>query len=48
MNPKISVIATTGDGTRAALETAAPLAKGCGATLTVILPLNRFVRSRSQ
>ena len=34
----IQVIATTPDGTRAAIETAVPLAKGCGALLVVIVP----------
>jgi len=34
----IQVIATTFEGTRAAIETAVPLAKGCGASLVVIVP----------
>src|SRR5439155_6010101 len=34
----IQVIATTPEGTRAAIEAAVPLAKGCGASLVVMVP----------
>src|SRR2546428_9479554 len=42
LKPSVQVIATTYDGTRAAIETGVPLAKGSGARLTVVVP--RIVR----
>ena len=36
--PSVQVIATTYEGTRAAIETAVPLAKGRGARLTIVVP----------
>jgi len=38
MQPSVHVIATTADGTRAALTAAAPLARGAGASLVVLVP----------
>ena len=38
MKPTVHVIATTADGTRAALAAAAPLARGVGASLVVLVP----------
>jgi hypothetical protein len=38
MEPIVQVIATTFEGTRAALATAVPLAKGAGAKLVLIVP----------
>src|SRR5262245_15817949 len=38
MQPTVQVIATTFDGTRAALATAVPLAKGSGAKLVLLVP----------
>src|SRR2546428_10868149 len=42
LKPSVQVIGTTSDGTRAAIETGVPLAKGSGAQLTVVVP--RIVR----
>jgi hypothetical protein len=41
MRPLIQVIATTIEGTSAALTTAVPLAKGCDAALEIVVPLIR-------
>ncbi|HZR23901.1 MAG TPA: hypothetical protein VFA59_09965 [Vicinamibacterales bacterium] len=38
MVPKVQVVATTSDGTRAALLAAVPLARGLNATLTIVVP----------